>query len=209
MNNEQLIKSAHVWAVSILLACAILAVASERELGAQDQSQNNNSKTSDTTKSKTGMGTSDRNFMMEAAMGGLMEVALGRLAVAQGSSDVVKQFGQRMVDDHSKANSELMQLASTKGVTLPTELDQKHRNAVTKMSRLTGANFDMAYAKAMMSDHVKDVSAFEKQSMKGSDADLKAFAANTLLTLKEHLDMAKGLHPASMKDMKHGKSNHP
>jgi putative membrane protein len=130
---------------------------------------------------------------MDAAMGGLMEVELGRMATQQGASDAVKQFGQRMVDDHSKANEELMSLASSKGITLPTELDEKHRSHMTKMSSMTGADFDREYVKMMVSDHRKDVSEFEKESTRGTDADLKAFAGRTLPTLQEHLQMAEAL----------------
>jgi len=105
----------------------------------------------------------------------------------------VKQFGQRMVDDHSKANSELMSLASSKGITLPTELDAKHREQVTKFSAMSGAELDREYTKMMVSDHRKDVSEFEKESTRGTDADLKAFATKTLPTLQEHLRMAEAL----------------
>lgn len=45
----------------------------------------------------------------------------------------------------------------------------------------------------MLSDHKKDVSEFEKQSTRGTDPDLKAFAAKTLPTLQEHLQMARAL----------------
>ena len=126
-------------------------------------------------------------------MGGLMEVELGRVAAQKGTSDAVKQFGQRMVDDHSKANTELMTLAQSKGITLPTTLDDKHRSELTKISAMTGAEFDRAYSKMMLSDHKKDVSEFEKQSTRGTDPDLKAFATQTLPTLQEHLQLAKAL----------------
>src|SRR6476659_6762106 len=63
----------------------------------------------------------DRTFVMEAARGGMAEVEMGRLAVNKASNADVKQFGQRMVDDHGKANDELKGLASRKNVTLPTE----------------------------------------------------------------------------------------
>ena len=126
-------------------------------------------------------------------MGGMMEVELGRLAAQQGMSEAVKQFGQRMVDDHTKANSELMTLASSKGITLPTALDEKHQKDVTKLSGLSGADFDRAYMKMMVNDHNKDVKNFEKQSTRGADADLKAFAGKTLPTLQEHLQMARAL----------------
>ena len=105
----------------------------------------------------------------------------------------MKQFGQRMVDDHSKANSELMSLASSKGITLPADLDAKHRETVTKLSGMSGAEFDRAYGKMMLSDHTKDVSEFEKQSARGTDPDLKSFASKTLPTLQEHLQMARAL----------------
>ena len=130
---------------------------------------------------------------MDAAMGGLMEVELGQLATQKGTSESVKQFGQRMVDDHGKANTELMTLATSKGITLPTAIDDKHRQDVTKLSAMSGADFDRAYAKMMLKDHEKDVSEFEKQSTKGTDPDVKAFASKTLPTLQEHLTMARAL----------------
>jgi len=153
------------------------------------------------------MSSDDRAFVMEAAMGGMMEVELGRVAAQQGTSDAVKQFGQRMVDDHSKANDELKQVATTKGLTLPAELDEKHKNDLAKMSKLTGAEFDKAYSKAMLSDHNKDVAAFEKQSKKGTDPDIKAFAAKTLPTLQEHLQLAKALNGEKAGTTKNSNSN--
>ena len=84
-------------------------------------------------------------------------------------------------------------LASSKGMTLPTALDEKHQKEVTKLSAMSGAEFDRAYSKMMLSDHTKDVSEFEKESTRGTDADLKAFAAKTLPTLQEHLQMARAL----------------
>jgi putative membrane protein len=151
---------------------------------------------------KTGaanLNTRDRNFVMEAAMGGMAEVELGKLATQKATSDAVKQFGQKMVDDHSAANSELTQLAAAKGITLPTELDAKHRADITRLSKLSGAAFDGAYSKAMLDDHVKDVAAFEKESTSGTDPEVKAFATKTLPTLKQHLEMARSLNGQSSK----------
>jgi len=223
MSNQQLIKSAYVWALALVLAGGLWAIAGKAGMRFQEQksNQNNNSNSSpnanrsqnanrtanrntrgndNATGEQTGMAnmaSQDRNFLMEAAMGGMMEVELGRVAAQQGMSDAVKQFGQRMVDDHSKANSELMSLASSKGITLPTTLDEKHREHVTKLSGMSGADFDRAYVKMMVSDHRKDVSEFEKQSTRGTDADLKAFASSTLPTLQEHLQMAEALPGAN------------
>ena len=137
------------------------------------------------------LSSSDRRFVMEAAMGGMAEVELGRLATQNAGSDDVKQFGQRMVDDHSKANDQLKEVAGQKGIMLPAELDPKHRALRERLSRLNGAAFDRAYMSEMVKDHDKDVSMFERQSTKGQDADVKRFASETLPTLKEHQQMAR------------------
>ena len=218
MSNRQVIKSAHIWFLTVIVAIGLLAVGASAGIksSGQNSNQNSNSNTANANTSQnrnanrsnrnssnanaTGeqaamgsLNSKDHDFIMEAAMGGLMEVELGRVAAQKGTSEAVKQFGQRMVDDHSKANTELMTLAQSKGITLPTTLDDKHRSELTKISAMTGAEFDRAYSKMMLSDHKKDVSEFEKQSTRGTDPDLKAFATQTLPTLQEHLQMAKAL----------------
>jgi len=140
--------------------------------------------------------TKAQAFMHEAAIGGLAEVELGRLASEKASSDEVKQFGQRMVTDHGKANTELKTLAAKKGVTLPTDLDAKHKQTVEKLSKLSGAAFDRAYMDEMRKDHKKDVSEFREQSMSGSDPEIKSWAAATLPTLQEHMQLAERTHNA-------------
>jgi putative membrane protein len=216
MSNKQFVKSAHIWALAVLLVCGFWAVAGKAGMRLQEQNSNQNSRNANSSQNanksnrnsknnnamgeQTGMANmaaQDHNFLMDAAMGGMLEVELGRLATQKGASDAVKQFGQRMVDDHGKANQELMSLAQSKGITLPTEIDEKHKKDMTKLSALTGADFDREYGKMMLSDHRKDVSEFEKQSTRGTDADLKAFASKTLPTLKEHLKMAESLPGAT------------
>ena len=181
MSNKQLIKSAHVWFLSLLLAAGFWVTTGNRNIEATAAAQ------------ATKLNASDHAFVMEAAMGGMMEVELGRVAAQKGTNDAVKQFGQRMVDDHSKANTDLMSVASNKDIKLPTELDAKHKAELTKFSNMSGTAFDRAYSKEMLDDHVKDVAAFEKESTKGTDADLKAFATRTLPTLQDHLKLAKAL----------------
>src|SRR5687767_5666674 len=87
----------------------------------------------------------DKNFMIEAARGGIAEVELGRIATQRGATEPVRQFGQRMVTDHGVANQELMQLAQSKGVTLPQEMDAAHRAVADRLMTLSGAAFDHAY----------------------------------------------------------------
>jgi putative membrane protein len=197
--NKRMIKAARLVAIGIILLAGMVVVAWQVK-PASGQAQNSNS----SAKAKTsggrtasgqasGLSNADRQFAMDAAMDGMTEVQIGRLATQQGASDSVKQFGQRMVDDHTKANNDLMQWASTSGLTLPTTLDAKHQAMVTKMSALSGAAFDKAYAKSMVSDHTKAVAMFQKEADKGGDSGLKSFAATTLPTLQEHLTMARAL----------------
>ncbi|MEP7213891.1 MAG: DUF4142 domain-containing protein [Acidobacteriota bacterium] len=138
------------------------------------------------------------DFMTEAAIGGMSEVELGRLASTKGASAEVKKFGQMMVTDHSKANEELKALAAKKGVKLPTEPDSSHKSMIDEMKGKSGADFDEDYVEAMVDDHEEDVAAFEKQAQNSADPDVKAFAAKTLPTLKKHLDAIKAIQ-SSMK----------
>ncbi|MCU1294576.1 MAG: outer membrane protein [Bryobacterales bacterium] len=135
----------------------------------------------------------DEKFAKEAAVGGLAEVELGRIASQKASSDAVKQFGQKMVDDHTKANDELKQVASQSNLTLPTTLDKKHQSMVAKMSAMSGPDFDKAYVKDMVKDHEKDVKEFQNEADKGTDPNLKQFATKTLPVLQGHLASIKAI----------------
>jgi putative membrane protein len=247
-----------VSALTALVLSFNLFVGAQEETTGTNSNKNPQSKTTDTKRdqdmnksasagtSTTGMlSAADKKFVMEAAHGGMMEVDLGKLAAQKAMSEEVKQFGQRMVDDHSKANDELMQLASSKGITLnhssgtsatsggtdsqttssttqtsstgqtssaqttgantmsgprssgsddETKMMKKHQDMVSKMSALSGAEFDRKYMEHMVKDHEKDVAAFERESTAGSDADVKAWAAKTLPTLREHLQLARDTH---------------
>lgn len=178
-------------ALMLAAACAAFAVAATEMRAGGAQNSNSGSAQNGNANVGHSMGkmSSDMKFAMEAAMGGTEEVEMGRLAAQKGASDEVRQFGRRMVDDHTKANDDLMQVASGKGMTLPTALDAKHQADMQKMSALSGEAFDRAYVKMMVKDHRKDVGEFQKESTRGADADIKGFATRTLPTLQEHLQM--------------------
>ena len=163
--------------------------------------QTTGTSTGASTKSSAGMhkANPESGFVRKAAMGGMAEVELGNLAQQKASNDQVKQFGAKMVQDHGKANDELKQLASSKGIDLPSALDSKHKKDMDKLNKLSGAQFDKAYMSHMVDDHKKDVSEFKKQAKSGKDADVKAFAAKTLPTLEEHLQLAQTTNDAVKK----------
>jgi putative membrane protein len=136
---------------------------------------------------------SDRQFIKEATEDGLAEIELGKIAQKNAASAEVKQFGQRMIDDHSKANQELEAIATKLGVTVPKEPSGKHAHMVKELSKKTGTRFDHEYAEDMVKDHEKAVALFEKESKKGDSEELRQFAAKTLPVLQEHLKMARAL----------------
>jgi putative membrane protein len=146
--------------------------------------------------SSASLSAADKAFVQKAAIGGLAEVEMGKLAQQKAASDQVKQFATHMVDDHSKANDELKQVASGKGITLPSEPDAEHKSKMAKLQKLSGAEFDRAYMDEMVADHKKDVAEFQKQAKSGQDADLKGFASKTLPTLQDHLKMAQSTQAA-------------
>ncbi len=121
----------------------------------------------------------DKTFMKKAAKGGMMEVAMGKMAEQNAQSDDVKSFGKRMVTDHSKANDELKSIASKKGVQLPSK---EHSGKWTS---------DKAYMDMMVKDHEKDLAEFKEEASNGSDPDVKKFADDTAKIVQEHLDLAK------------------
>lgn len=141
----------------------------------------------------------DHSFVEKAAMGGMAEVELGNLAQQKASSDEVKQFASRMVQDHGKANDELKQIASAKGIQLPTALDKKHRGDIDRLGKMSGAQFDRAYMSHMVDDHKKDIADFKKEASGGKDSELKAFASKSLPTLEEHLQLAQKTNDAVKK----------
>jgi len=128
---------------------------------------------------------------MEAAAGGEAEVQLGRLASEKASRSEVKEFGQMMVTDHTRANAQLMKIAQGTGSTAPHALKPEHKAAQDHLSKLTGEAFDRAYMQHMVKDHQKDVALFRKQSTDASDPDVKQFATATLPTLQKHLQRAQ------------------
>jgi putative membrane protein len=135
----------------------------------------------------------DAAFVMQAAHDGHAEVEHGKLAQKNGSSAAVKDFGQRMVTDHSKANTELAAIAKKLGITPPADMDDKHAAEHKKLAALKGDKFDSEYARHMVQAHETAVTLFQKQAKQGEAKELRDFAAKTLPTLEEHLKAARAL----------------
>jgi putative membrane protein len=135
----------------------------------------------------------DKGFIMYAARDGLFHVEAGKLAVQRGSSEGVKKFGQHAIDHHTQINDELTQLAGKKGVMLPKKVGKREQEALDKVAKLSGPDFDKAYLEMEIKDHSKDLSTFQKEANDGKDPDVKAWAAKTVSAIEEHLKMAHDL----------------
>lgn len=151
-----------------------------------------------------------RDWAEDRLMGGMTEVRLGELAAEKARSADVKAFGRTMVQDHTKAGDELKRILAKHNVQVPTELDAEHREKIDELSKLQPAEFDREYANAMVDAHQSTVDALEDRLDKeGDDAnprympkraddplenDLNQWAANTIPTVRQHLERAKGLN---------------
>jgi putative membrane protein len=132
-----------------------------------------------TAKAGSKLSAADKSFMMNAAKGGMMEVEWGKVAAQNAQNADVKKFGNRMVTDHSKANSELMALAKEEGVSLP------GAKAPGKWKS------DKDYIDMMVKDHQADLAEFQKEAQSGSDPDLKKFAEKYSKVVSAHLKLAQ------------------
>jgi putative membrane protein len=141
--------------------------------------------------SATSISQKDRQFITEAASGGMAEVKLGELAKQKASNTGVKDFGRHMVDDHQAADAKLKQVAGKLGVTLPSAIDAKDQATYDRLAKLNGAEFDRAYMQDMVADHRKDVADFQTESSAAQDPKLRDFVQKTTPTLQKHLAMAQ------------------
>jgi putative membrane protein len=133
----------------------------------------------------------DAKFAVAAANGGMAEVELGDLARNKGASPAVREFGAMMIQDHSKANQELKDLAASKHIALPGYLNDEEKKLKDELSAKSGVEFDKAYVKAMVEDHEKDVKEFEQAAKKVKYPEMSAFIEKTLPVLKMHLSEIK------------------
>jgi len=181
-------------------AMTLTAVAQENKTSTPEDKNPNG--TAMSSKGSAGVSMADKTFIKKAAQGGLAEVELGKLATEKASNEEVKKFGQRMVDDHTKANDQLKDVAAQKHIDLPTEPTAKDKATKARLEKLSGERFDLAYMRDMVMDHKTDVSEFARESQSAKDPALKNFARRTLPTLRQHLKEAEKLAPQQKNQQK-------
>ena len=134
-------------------------------------------------------GMQDKAFVRKALEGGMAEVQMGQIAAQKGSSDDVKQFGQKMVTDHTQLGDQMKQVAQQIGVTPPTGLSKKDKEEVAKLQTLSGTEFDNAYIMAMVKDHKKDAEDFKSEAQQTQNPTVKQAAQQGSQVIDQHLDM--------------------
>lgn len=178
--------------ISMMLGALLLASLASTAFAQSSGTQGSSESMSKTSMAKSGAGK-DAAFMRHAAADSLAEIQMGHIALDKSSSAQVKELAQRIIDDHTKANDQLMSIAERQQVTLPTEPTPMQKQEADKLKAMSGAAFDQAYARAMVKDHRKAIKMFGMESRKASDNDVKQFASATLPVLKTHLEMAEKL----------------
>jgi putative membrane protein len=133
----------------------------------------------------------DAEFAVAAADGGMLEVALGKIAVKKGTTATVRNLGALMVKDHSSVNKELKTLAEEKHIKIPDEMSAKCQKVISDLEDKKGRDFDKAYADLMVMDHKDDIDEFRKEAKNGNDSQFNAWAKNTLPVLEHHLRMSE------------------
>jgi putative membrane protein len=178
------------------LACAALAQQTD-ESRPRQSTVDRGTPTDMTRKTNSAMSktVTPQSFATQAAVIGTAEIELGQLALQNSQDTAVRVYAQRMVKDHQAADAKLKKIAGAENLTLPQSLDAEHQALKQKLSDLTGEAFDREYAKAMAKGHDKAVALFESASQAAQmPSELKEFAAATLPTLKQHMEMAHELH---------------
>jgi putative membrane protein len=136
----------------------------------------------------------DRKFIQDAAEGGMFEVQIAQLAASKATNPDVKSLATTLVNDHTNANNELIQLANSKKVEVPAAPPRGKRKDIEDLGKLSGSEFDRRFLREVgIKDHEKDIKKFEKASEKAKDRDLKAWIDKTLPKLREHLATAQKL----------------
>ena len=138
----------------------------------------------------------DRRFMEKAATDGMAEVQIAEMAQQRAANPKVREFANRIVQDHGAANAELMRLATAKGMAVPADAGRENKREADRLAKLNGADFDRAYIKHMVEEHQEDLRDFERASKAARDSEVKAFATRTLPTLQSHLQLARSTEEA-------------
>ncbi len=205
MIKERICRSILLSSASMLLAIPA-AVAQNQPGGATQQPQPNMPSQQSTSPTAGSMGPNatsgnqqgmvDQAFVKKALEGGTAEVQLGQLAQQKSQSEDVKQFGQKMVEDHTRLGDQMKPIAQQLGVKEPKGPSKKDKQLMAKLEGLSGEQFDQAYIQAMVKDHKQDLKEFENEAQNGQDPNVKQAAQQGAGVISQHLQMIQQIAQA-------------
>ena len=134
-----------------------------------------------------GASMQDKDFLKEASQGGMFEIQAGKLAAQKGNGEDVKQFGQMMVDDHTKMNEQMIPVLAEAGVKPATSANSKDKKELARLQGLSGDAFDKEYVTAMVNDHKEDKKAFQSEAANGQLPSEKNAATQGVSVIDMHL----------------------
>jgi len=133
--------------------------------------------------------TADQAFVRKALEGGAVEVQLGQLAQQKSQSEDVKQFGQKMVEDHTQLAEQMKPIAQQLGVKEPKGPSKKDKQLIAKLEGLSGPQFDEAYIQAMVKDHKEDLKEFKDEAQAAQNQNVKQAAQQGAGVISQHLQL--------------------
>ncbi len=176
-------RSTDIISVSALVLASAVALGCNRDASAPGGEKGGEAAGDVTEKS--------RDFIVAAAVDGMLEVEAGKLAESRAQSEPVKQFARMMIEHHAKANEELAKLAQSKRVEIPKALDEDAQDELEDLREESGEDFDEEYIDLMIAEHRRAIRKFERQANRDDDPEVRGWASQTLPTLRTHLDEAK------------------
>ncbi len=182
--------------LNVLALICVFSTASFTATFAQTDSKDAKKEAKKTNDTKMDNKKIDATYVVNASDDGMFEVQAAQLAKTNASSEKVKELANMMATDHAKANAELKSTAAKKSITVAAKLGANNQKKFDKLTKLKGAEFDKEYADMMVTAHKNAIDLFQKEADNGTDADLKAWAAGKIATLKHHLEMAQSTYDA-------------
>lgn len=176
--------------MTVTTAAFVLGSCGNADRRAADDSVDQAMQVNDTTAM---VNKDDADFAVKAADAGLSEIQLGRLAMERATDPRIKDFAERMVSEHEKANDELLAIARRHEITLPPATSEDQIDKQRDLREKTGEEFDRDYIALMVDDHDDVVELFEDASTDVRNPDLQGFASKTLPALKRHLEEARAI----------------
>lgn len=138
---------------------------------------------------------SANDFVAQATLSDLFEIETSRLALSRSTNADVKQFAQRMVDEHTRTSASLKAAMATSGqtVNVATQLDEGMRSQLATLTALPATEFDRRYLELQVEGHQRALSLMQRYGSSGDVPALKAFASTNAPTISSHLDQARQL----------------